>query len=109
MAAHKFPCPYLGSDVELSEERERHIAERHPDLLPVYRKRIEDTLANPDAVRRSERMGNTRVFSRYFADVIKVKHVVVVVVSELAPKRHWIATAYIARRLSGGIEEWKRG
>ena len=28
-----FPCKYLDSDVELTEEREMHIAERHPELL----------------------------------------------------------------------------
>jgi hypothetical protein len=53
-------------------------------------------------------MGNSRLFWRYFADVLQGKHVVVVVISEIAPARHWIATAYIARRLSGGIQEWKR-
>ena len=25
----RFPCPYLNSEVELTEERERHVAERH--------------------------------------------------------------------------------
>ena len=34
---NRFPCPYLGGEVELTEERERHITERHPDLLPEYR------------------------------------------------------------------------
>ena len=108
MADSKFPCPYLGSDVELSNQREAHIAERHPDLLPSYRDRIRDTLANPDEVRVSARLGNARMFSRYFEDVLMGKHIVVVVVTELAPHRNWIATAYIARRLSGGIPEWKR-
>jgi hypothetical protein len=43
-----FPCPYLQSEVELTEERERHIVERHPDLLPEHRVCIADTLADPD-------------------------------------------------------------
>ena len=30
----RFACPYLRAEVELSDQRERHIAERHPDLLP---------------------------------------------------------------------------
>ncbi len=108
MSETTFPCPYLGSDVELSDEREAHITERHPDLLPEYRDRIKDTLANPDEVRRSERMGNARMFSRYFDDLLRGKHVVVVVVSEITPERNWITTAYITRRLSGGISEWKQ-
>ena len=28
-----FACPYLKGEVELSEERERHILERHPELV----------------------------------------------------------------------------
>jgi hypothetical protein len=30
----QLPCPFLSGEVELTGERERHIAERHPDLLP---------------------------------------------------------------------------
>ena len=33
----KFHCPYLEADVELTAEREVHISERHPDLLPEHR------------------------------------------------------------------------
>jgi len=40
-----FPCAYLDGDVELTEEREGHIAERHPELLPEHRNLIEETLA----------------------------------------------------------------
>jgi len=36
------------------------------------------------------------------------KHVMVVVVSAPADGRHWIITAYIARRLAEGVVEWKR-
>ena len=48
----RFPCPYLKGEVELTEERERHIAERHPDLLPEHRERVAETLGDPDQVRR---------------------------------------------------------
>lgn len=65
----RFPCPYLKGEVECTEERERHIAERHPDLLPEHRNRIADTLADPDLVRRSKRLGNARLFSRWHADL----------------------------------------
>ena len=103
-----YPCPYLKSDVELTEERERHIAERHPDLLPEHRDRIAETLVEPDQVRRSVRFGSAKLFSRWYTDIRQGKHVVVVVVSELERKgRHWIITAYIARNLAGGEVEWK--
>jgi hypothetical protein len=104
-----FPCPYLQGEVELTEEREQHIAERHPDLLPEHRERIAETLADPDQVRRSARFGNARVFSRWFAAIRGGKHAVVVVVSDPTPPgRHWIVTAYLSRKLAEGEPEWKR-
>ena len=104
-----FPCSYLEGEVELTDEREQHIAANHPDLLPTHRDRIAETLAEPDIVRRSRRFGNARLFSRWFASVHGGKHVVVVVVTETVPaRRSWIITAYIARRLVEGEIEWKR-
>jgi hypothetical protein len=104
-----FPCPYLGPDVELSDERERHISETHPELLPGHKDQIGDTLRDPDQVRRSRRFGNARLFSKWYDDVLKGKYLIVVVVSEDLPKiRNWIVTAYVATRLSEGDVEWKR-
>lgn len=51
-----FPCPYLESDVKLTDEREHHITLRHSNLLPKYRQCIRDTLMLPDEVRRSSRI-----------------------------------------------------
>ncbi len=105
-----FPCPYLKGEVELTKEREQHIAQRHPDLLPEHRERIAQTLADPDQVRRSVRFGSARLFSRWYTDLRGGKYVVVVTVSELdAAQRHWIITAYMARRLAQGEIEWTRG
>jgi hypothetical protein len=105
----RFPCPYLGGEVELTEERERHITERHPDLLPEHRQYIAETLAVPDQVRTSARFGSAKLFSRWYTDLRHGKYVVVVVVSELEPRaRHWIITAYIARKLASGEIEWAR-
>lgn len=102
-------CPYLKGEVEWTEERERHIAEHHPDLLPAYRDKIAETLFDPDQVRRSTRLANAKMFSRWYADVREGKHVVVVVVTDDAEEvRHWIVTAYITRRLAQGEAEWKR-
>jgi len=104
-----FQCSYLGGPVEMTEERRQHIAERHPDLLPAHAEHIMETLGDPDQVRRSSRMGNARMFSRWYDDLKGGKHVVVVVVSEAAPQeRHWVVTAYIARRLAQGEIEWAR-
>ena len=104
----RFPCPYLRGEVELTDERERHIAETHPDLLPEHRDRIAHTLADPDQVRRSVRFAGARSFVRWYDDLRGGKHVVVVVVTEAAAGRHWIVTAYLARKLAEGEVEWKR-
>jgi hypothetical protein len=102
-------CPHLHGKVELTAERERHIAEHHPDLLPEHRQRIIETVTDPDQVRRSSRMRNARLFARWFDDLRGGKNVVVVVVSDPGHEgRHWIVTAYIARRLTAGEIEWVR-
>jgi hypothetical protein len=38
-----FPCPSLGVLVELTDERQRHILLKHPDLLPAYIDHIAET------------------------------------------------------------------
>jgi hypothetical protein len=102
-------CPYLGGQVELTEERERHIAEHHPDLLPEHKQPMIETIREPDQIRRSARFGNARLFSRWFSALRGGKHVVVVVVTDPGPDlRSWIITAYLARKLSEGAIEWKR-
>lgn len=104
----RFPCPYLHGEVELTDERQRHIAETHPDLLPAHRERIAGTLLDPDQVRRSARFASAHLFSRWYDDLRGGKHVVVVVVTEGTVGRHWTVTAYLARRLAEGEVEWKR-
>jgi len=102
-------CPYLGTAVELTDERQQHILSQHPDLLPEHFVHLAETLADPDEVRRDSRFPATRLFSRWFEDVKKGKFVVVAVVSDPLPaERHWVVTAYIARKLVQGVVEWKR-
>jgi hypothetical protein len=103
-----FPCDYLGSDVELTEEREEHILMNHPDLAPEHRKLIADTLADPDEVRRSARFANAKMFIRLFESLRGGKYVVVIVVSDASFSRNWIITSYMARKLSTGDIEWKK-
>jgi len=104
-----FQCPYLSKVVELPDERKKHIAENHPDLFPEYEDRIPVVLSNPDQVRVSERFKNAHLFGKWFDNIRGGKYIVVVVISEDWPiNRHWIVTAYITRRLSGGTIEWQK-
>jgi hypothetical protein len=89
--------------------RAQHIAERHPELLSTNLAKIEQTLAEPDLIRRSGRFASARLFSRRFDDLLGGKHVVVVVLSSTTGhSRNWIITAYIARNVAIGDVEWKR-
>lgn len=95
-----FECPHLRGSVEFTPERERHVARRHPDLLPPERGRIGEALVAPDHVWPSRRNPSVLLFARWYNDLRGGKYVVVVVASDRSrPTRHWIVTAYIARRL----------
>jgi hypothetical protein len=103
-----FACPYLKTDVELTEEREKHILARHPEIATHHPEKIALTLSDPDSIRSSARHAGAKLFTRWFTDVGKGNHMVVVVVGDQgAAQRHWIITAYIARKLAQGGIEWK--
>lgn len=99
---------YLQRPVELTDERKQHIVLQHPDLVPDYIDLIVQMI-DPDEVRSDTRFPNTQLLSRWFADLKQGKFIVVVIGSNSIPiERHWIVTAYIARRLTQGITQWKR-
>lgn len=103
----RFFCAYLDSEVELTEERERLIIERHPDLPARYQELISDTLVAPDEVRCDVRFENTLLFSRWYPTLRKGRHMVVAVVTDTVPQeRNWIVTAYIARKVTQGEVIW---
>ena len=105
----RLACRYLNHDVEWTEERERHIAQRHPELLPAHLDLLRQTVADPDEVRTDIDYPNTRLFFRWFPDLFGGKNVVVAVVSEEMPApRHWVVTAFVARRPPKGEVEWRR-
>ncbi|MEK6604017.1 MAG: hypothetical protein AABY69_06390, partial [Nitrospirota bacterium] len=76
---------------------------------PEHFGHLAQTLADPDEVRVDARFSATRMLSRWLDDLKGGKFVVVLVVSDPPPEwRHWIVTAYIARKLVEGVIEWKR-
>lgn len=105
----RFSCPYLGGDVECSENRENHIGQRHPELVSQLRQLLSGTLESPDQVRRSARMNSALLLSRWYTDLHGGKHMVVAAMNEAAPvRRSWILTAYAARKLNEEGVEWKK-
>lgn len=108
-AVTRFPCPYLNGEVELTAEREQHIADNHPDLLPEYRSGITETLLGPDEIRRSRQFSNALLFSKRYEDALGGKNIVIVVMTGAdSNDRHWIITAYLARKLAGGETIWNK-
>lgn len=103
----RFPCPFLSSEVELTWEREQHIANTHPGTLPDYLDQLAETLAAPDQVRSSARDERALLFSKWFTTIRTGRYLVVAVVSDTDPERHWVITTYTARRLSGGKVVWQ--
>lgn len=61
---HRLDYPYLGSPVELSDERADHIARRHPELSNNPARFIAETLLDPEEIRSDSRFPRTRLFSR---------------------------------------------
>ncbi len=99
-----FPCPYLGGMVELNEEREQHIREKHSDFLTERLYYIAGALADPDRILRKAPDADTIVFYRWYDDLDK--YVLVAVVNH--PGRDWIVTAFVTRRLQRGEIIWRR-
>ncbi len=107
--AHRFGCPHVGVDVELTDERETHIRLKHESALAEDYRLVRETLLEPDLVRHSKRDEHALLFSRWYDETVRGKHMVVVVVSDAGPPtRHWIVTAYLAKRLAEGTIEWQR-
>lgn len=100
-----FQCPYLDMEVELSDNKERHIITRHADLFPHHLAYIVGTLGSPDVVLRKTPDDNTTLFFRWYYGLCN-KYMAVVVVME--PDRKWVITAYPAHRLHRGEILWQR-
>jgi hypothetical protein len=95
--------------VELSDDRYQHILKEHPEVLPEHEKEILETILSPQQIRKSKRFSSARLFTKWFENVRGGKYMVIVVVSDITAKgdRHWIITAYIARKITEGEIEWK--
>lgn len=103
-----FPCPYLESEVELTEGRVKHIKLRHPGTLPQYQTQLEATLSNPDQIRQSARDNEALLFSKWFDTIRTGRYLIVVVVGDNSSTRRWIITVYTARKISGGEVIWQK-
>jgi hypothetical protein len=104
-----FRCPYLNTDVELTDEREQHIWERHKVVTYDGFAVVATTLGDPDEIRRSTKDPQGRLFIRWQDDVEQGKYCTVVVVDDSQTDgRQWIITAYVTDHPRPGAIEWQR-
>ena len=78
------PCPYLGRDVELTDEREWHIQRAHPPLLPDFSELLTKTIEDPDFV--GDRAGREEIgFGSFWPEFLGGRSIVAVVLRDEAP------------------------
>ena len=92
--------PLPGGLVELTDEWERHIVNKHAELLPKRRDYIGGALTDPDLVLRRQSAHESILFCPWHYDMDK--YAVVAVIAD--PGRNWIITAYIT---SPSTSYWK--
>lgn len=94
---------YLEEVVELTDEREAHICKRHPDLLPVYKTQLLETMTDPDEVLTTPDP-DKRLFVRWYNNIRGGKYVIAVILTENThPHRHWVVTAYLDSMPPGDV------
>jgi hypothetical protein len=95
--------------VELTDEREGHIREKHADVLEGGFDLLALVLAEPDLVRRDAQAPNTLKFSRWYDGDDRGRYAVVIVVRDQGTAtRNWVVTAFSARRIPEGDVIWRR-
>jgi hypothetical protein len=101
-------CPFLACVVELTDERESHLLERHRQLLIWDMEPLRLALADPDLVRRDRWSANVWLFTRWYDRGPTAMHVVAVVAHPGKGCVPWLITAFPTRKPSRGGIEWER-
>ena len=60
-----YNCPYLKTQIELTDERREHIINRHSDVEP-FLIHLANVLESPDEIRTSQRDSETVIFYRHY-------------------------------------------
>ncbi|MXZ63136.1 MAG: hypothetical protein F4Y98_05955 [Chloroflexi bacterium] len=88
-----------GNEVRLTDERLRHILQRHPEMARQLQ-RFAETLAEPDAVTMSATRPDTRFYYRLYADLRGRRRYICLVVRAMSDYS-FIVTAYPDRKIKG--------
>ena len=93
----------FGNQVELTEERWRHIITQHPQV-GLYRERFGEVLAAPTYVKRSRRDEDVLLYYREYTDLVGGNYLLVVV---RIGQRSFILTSYLTDRVRRGEMLWE--
>ena len=88
-----------GNEVQLSDERLRHILERHPEMARQM-ERIPATLAEPDAVTTSHSSPTVDLYHRQYPD-LRGRNRYLCLVVKRRRSHSFILTGYLTRRIKG--------
>lgn len=89
----------FGNEVRLTDERLRHILQRHPEMA-FQMHRFAETLADPAAVSPSGSSPTVRLYYRLYPDLQGRNRYICIVVKR-ASGYSFILTAYLDRRIKG--------
>lgn len=88
-----------GNEVRLTDERRRHILQRHPEMAHQMH-RFADTLARPDAVTTSRSSTAVKLYYRLYPD-LRGRNRYLCIVLKRQRTHSFILTAYLDRRIKG--------
>jgi len=92
--------------IRLTDERQEHINEDHPEMSGQINK-IQDTLLNPDIVIRSKTDPDVELFYQHY-DITPVTEKYLCVVIKVLVGGLFIITAYFTDTIKRGEVLWKR-
>ena len=95
---------YLGNQIELTDERWRHIITEHPEVRG-FKDRLSEILSNPDLVKCSKRDKDVLLYYRYYPDIFGGKYLLGVVKIQKQP---FLLTYYVTDRIKEGEVIWQR-
>ena len=88
----------IGKQIELTEERKKHILIRHPDVA-VHFSKTSKVLLDPDEIRIDKEDKNVLLFYKHFSKIGSGKYLVVVV---KVNNRNFLLTIYSTHRIKTG-------
>ena len=95
---------------EISADVWGHVGRRHPEVAGLL-ERVEETLRDPDEIRRSRTRQETVLYYKYF-EVLPVGRLMVrkkhlCVIADYGA--HEVKTIYLTIRIKQGIPLWRKG